>query len=743
MRLVNDLDSTRRRSDPVEIQRALALMVDSEVFEIRIPKAGRYRTIRGYFNDLSAAVKSAEAWSGQAPAVYITLNPVNPALLARANNRMETFAESTTSDTDILSRRWFLIDVDPKRPAGISSSHSEHAAALEKARQVRAWLTEQGWPAPIEADSGNGGHLLYRIALSNEPDNTLLLQRALQALAARFDSAAVSVDTGVFNASRISKLYGTLACKGDDTPDRPHRMARILEAPAALDYVSLELLEELAGPVQKPESRSPSPVHWSSDFFSSVNQNAMERLGQWVPRLLPDAKPYRNGYRVTSRNLHRDCEEDLGIHPDGIKDFGVHDAGDPKGGRRTPIDLVMEWGVARDAKEAALWLCDQMGLSPDQLGWNTRVENPSRPTPFDRDCPPLDAYIDDFNIRYGDKTQEIKPPENEFIALADFIVHPPKSTYLIKGILPGRGLGQVFGASNVGKSFLLIDMAMHVALGKPWRGHKTRQACVLYIAAEGLSGLAGRFKAWADYYQQVPTWLFIRPYSAQLTVQGAALALAERIKSLPQPPKLIILDTLAANFGPGDENSAADMALAMSALRMLAGDWLAVCVHHSGHGDKTRGRGHSSLYATLDMEIQVSRDDATSEIKVAHTKCRDMDRMEPLFFRLKPQALPWADEDGDPINSAVIVPADAPANPDVEQGPSLSRKQSEAREVLRRMYEERQANVGPTGTPRVSVSEWGTAMIPMDKDSGHRTRTRNELLQKKMIRIENGYVYLL
>lgn len=741
MRLVTDLDSAQRRADPAEIQQALALMTEG-VFEVRIPKSGRHRTVRGYFDDPALAAKAVLAWSGAVPAVYVTLNPVNPALLARAANRLETYAESTTSDVDILARRLLLIDCDPKRPAGISSSHPEHAAAIAKAQEIAAWLHGQGWPDPIVADSGNGGHLLYRIALSNDPENTQVIQRCLQALAAQFDSAAVQVDTGVFNASRISKLYGTYTCKGDDTPDRPHRLSRMLSAPASLDYVSLDLLEEVAARIPKPGPRPSAPVHRSTDFFSAVNQNALERLGQWVPRLFPDARPYRNGYRVTSRQLNRDQEEDLGIQPDGIKDFGVHDAGDPKGGKRTPIDLVLEWGSVRDAKEAALWLCDQMGLSPDQLGWNQRVENPSRPTPLDdRDYPPLAAYMDDFNAKPIPKPKpEIKPKGDEFIALADFIAGPPTSSYLIKRVLPASGLGQVFGSSNVGKSFLLIDMAMHLACGRAWNGFKTKRIPVLYIAAEGLSGLAGRMKAWTQYYGIIPDLLFIRPYSVQLTVAGAAAALAERIRSLPLSPELIILDTLAANFGPGNENAAEDMAIAMDGLRSLAGDWFSMCAHHSGHGDKTRSRGHSSLYAALDMEIQVDRPDPLGPIKVTHTKCRDMQRMDPLFFNLETVCLPWADEDGEPINSAVLIPADVQVAPKNEP-PALRGKPAQALQLLRELYDRYQANAGPDRPARVLLRDWYEAM-EFEPDRSHRSRIKKVLEESHFIRFEAGYVYL-
>jgi len=83
-------------------------------------------TISGYFDDLDALAATATELSGTVPGVYVTLNPVNATLLARAKNRVENYVKHTTSDTDILRRLWLPIDLDPVRPSGISSSEGEH-----------------------------------------------------------------------------------------------------------------------------------------------------------------------------------------------------------------------------------------------------------------------------------------------------------------------------------------------------------------------------------------------------------------------------------------------------------------------------------------------------------------------------------------------------------------------------------------------------------------------------------------
>ena len=80
------------------------------------------------------------------------------------------------------------------------------------------------------ADSGNGAHLLYRVDLP--VDDSRFVELSLKALAFQFDDDYVVVDVGNYNPARIWKLYGTLAAKGDSVPERPHRLAHILDAPA-------------------------------------------------------------------------------------------------------------------------------------------------------------------------------------------------------------------------------------------------------------------------------------------------------------------------------------------------------------------------------------------------------------------------------------------------------------------------------------------------------------------------------
>ena len=238
------------RYDLAQIKRSIQLMcAPRHIYEVRAFPKG---TTSGYFDDFEHMAIAIANLSGRGPAVYLTKNPVLPALIARANNRLKAFAREATADNQVVRRLRLGIDLDAQRPTGISSSDAEHRAALERTLEVREWLAGYGWPEALLADSGNGGHLVYAIDLPNDVAATKLLMNCLQALSFRFDDEGTKVDTGNFNAARVWKCYGSLCCKGDNVPDRPHRLARILESPERLEPVPLPMLQALAAQTPQP-----------------------------------------------------------------------------------------------------------------------------------------------------------------------------------------------------------------------------------------------------------------------------------------------------------------------------------------------------------------------------------------------------------------------------------------------------------------------------------------------------------
>jgi hypothetical protein len=216
---------------------ARVIMEPGHVYELRVTDGGRDKTVSGYFDSPEEMAREAASIDSKYPAIYCTLNPVVPDLIARACNRLRPFAKDTTNDQQIPARKRILIDLDPERPSGISSSDEEKILSHQAGAEVRDYL-EPVLGAPVLADSGNGTHLMFRVGYPNNRDAEETIKQVLAAASNRLSVKGVKVDTAVFNAARLTKLYGTMTCKGDDFPGRPgiparpHRRSRVLEVPA-------------------------------------------------------------------------------------------------------------------------------------------------------------------------------------------------------------------------------------------------------------------------------------------------------------------------------------------------------------------------------------------------------------------------------------------------------------------------------------------------------------------------------
>lgn len=283
-------------TDANEIIHALRLWFQAgDVFEVRVLDAvsadyRREHIESGYFDyeHISAvpeALKRLLSFRG----VYVTVNPVNPDLLARAVNRLRPAGRNpTTADTDIVRRRWLLIDCDPKRSSGVSSTKAEHESALAKAREIRDGLSSLGWPDPIMTDSGNGAQLMYRIDLP--ADDGELVRRVIGEIA-KASSEQVAIDTSVHNPARIWRLPGTMNCKGDSIPERPHRMARILEEPQDIVSVSLKQMQDIVSYQNKDPQTDGPDDEWKHTMPAFD-------LDSWIAQYCPELgspQPWKGG----------------------------------------------------------------------------------------------------------------------------------------------------------------------------------------------------------------------------------------------------------------------------------------------------------------------------------------------------------------------------------------------------------------------------------------------------------------
>jgi len=251
--------SSRQNADKTTILNTLMTIVpERPCIEIRGQKPDGYWW-SGFFDKehLPQLAHIATAMEQASKGIYITLNSTNPDLLLRRKNRMSTFVKRNelTTDDDITNWDYLPVDIDPQRPAGISSTDAELNAAYEVAITVSDYLASCGFSQPLIACSGNGWHLLYKINLPRSKENDTVIKKILDALAEKFDTPPlfddegneipqikIGVDTSNNNPSRIFKLYGTMARKGDSSAERPHRLSYIHEAPDPFEMTPSQTL---------------------------------------------------------------------------------------------------------------------------------------------------------------------------------------------------------------------------------------------------------------------------------------------------------------------------------------------------------------------------------------------------------------------------------------------------------------------------------------------------------------------
>mgnify|MGYP001059062545 FL=1 len=150
--------------------------------------------------------------------VYIVMNPIKSTFVGRA-----------VTDEDISYRDLLLIDIDRVEKKKEPATDDEVEAAKQLADIVMTYLAKNDWPEPIRVMSGNGHHLYYVLPeVPNDEESKQYVQSLLKSIAAEFDNETVKIDTSVFNASRITKVVGTVARKGLESEGRPYRMARVI-----------------------------------------------------------------------------------------------------------------------------------------------------------------------------------------------------------------------------------------------------------------------------------------------------------------------------------------------------------------------------------------------------------------------------------------------------------------------------------------------------------------------------------
>jgi Protein of unknown function (DUF3987) len=296
--------------DIAEIRRFLECIVaEGATVELRAPGTS-WGVTAGLYEDIGKLAADAALLDGQCVGIYVTLNPVAPTRLPPLPRNRLGKATTTTGDAQINERNWGLIDLDPVRPAGVSATEAEHKAALSRGQVVYEYLLTTGFSTDslVVADSGNGVHILIRLDLPNDDGSTSLAKRFLAALDLQFTDETVAIDTTTANAARITKIIGTVARKGESTPERPHRLSRILKMPERVTAASHTLIEEIVNIVPKSGRDSSTDAGYPQiqnsqfDIESFIRKSGLEVVKAkpwvggwaWVLRVCPFNENHTN-----------------------------------------------------------------------------------------------------------------------------------------------------------------------------------------------------------------------------------------------------------------------------------------------------------------------------------------------------------------------------------------------------------------------------------------------------------------
>lgn len=261
-------------------------------------------------------------------------------------------------------------------------------------------------------------------------------------------------------------------------------------------------------------------------------------------------------------------------------------------------------------------------------------------------------------------SKETMPKKPWLIPADELLCQPSPPRWIVRDLFEEGAFGMIHGPSGSGKSFVMIDIAMHISCAQQdWHGSLVgKHGPIVYLAGEGHYGMRRRLAAWVRHYGKEPRLakLHVSQSGCDLDQSDGYQQTVEAIRALPEQPILIIVDTLH-RFLSGDENSAKDARAMISACDRLREEFgcALVLVHHTGVNSEVqhRARGSSAWKGAVDFEFSVEAKNHT--ITLSSRKAKDGPEAAPRHFALHDVMLnDWLDEDGKPTSSVVILPTE-------------------------------------------------------------------------------------
>jgi len=325
----------------------------------------------------------------------------------------------------------------------------------------------------------------------------------------------------------------------------------------------------------------------------------------------------------------------------------------------------------------------------------------------------------------------------------------------VKGLLIEQSSGVIYGESNSGKTFFATTLALHVAAGIEWHGLRVEQGGVVYAVLEGGQGFRNRVSAWRDKYEAIEAPVHFAAIPSQINmldpeadtprliaaVKAAAIKMGVAIK-------LIVIDTLARAMSGGNENAPDDMGLLVSNMDRIRQETgaMVLFIHHSGKDQAKGARGHSSLRAAIDTEIEVEAGDGTIR-RATVVKQRETAKGAVFSFELEVVEL-GVNRHGEPVTTCLVKPSEGTASASRE-----IRLNGHAKRALAALHDVLAASGAtgydgtPAGVPSVPEEWWRQRFYDRTADDGDAKqdtkrkafiRAAGELQDARVVAINRG-----
>lgn len=554
---------------------------------------------------------------------------------------------------------WHVLPLDPgtKKPLGRLARNGFHDATTDE-QQIRSW-----WTSEPNAGIGIAMKASGLVAVDIDPRNGgLETMERLEHLHGPIASDVLAYTGGggehrVFAAALVEHLPGTLG-PGVDLKADGYIAVEPTIHPSGLAYAWEASSDPLDGVVP---STLPTWIRDMSRHAPAVPAAAVP-VAPIRPQRQRDALEALQHIAADDRDTWVQVGQAINNEMPGADGFALWDGWSQQSAKYDAQDQLRVWRSFKPRGLAGVGLNTVFKMAQDG-GWKNQGPAAVRADEGDNEGLPL-VFSEDI-------TQDS--------------IHIDQ---LVEDVLTVEGLSVVFGESNSGKSFICCDMACHLSIGKTWLGKRTVRGPVLYVAGEGAQSIKLRVLAWSQEHRQTPN-VAIVPIAVNLLDPRADLSrLADACKTVErrygEPVALIVIDTLARAFGGGNENASEDMGAVIAhadQLRQQAGAAV-LFVHHSGKDSAKGGRGHSSLKAATDTEIEVVGEQETHLHTATITKQRDLGTRGMVLtthFRVVEMGRgQW----GKPITTCLVDPSEEQAKPKQSPRARGSALQDAMREVL-------------------------------------------------------------